>query len=66
MFREAVYVSVWNVDEEISTSCLYNSETMVCTKIQSSDDQPDGVLTDEYVVFEGGHYRAEDGVIFDY
>lgn len=67
IFREeAEYVSVWDSGEIISSSCKYDSTRMICSAIDSSYIEPEGSLTDEYVVFENREYRQEDGVRFQY
>lgn len=47
---KAVYVSVWESQGEIQTSCDYNPETKEVTNVEVVDlEDDDDILIDEYI-----------------
>jgi hypothetical protein len=62
----ATYTSVWDSGTEITSPCLYNTETQECFEIDGTDvDTGDANLKDEYVTLGDLQLRAEDGVTFN-
>jgi len=64
---QATYVSVWDDSDRVSTPCEFNPSTKVVTDIEDSGAEPEGSLTDEYVVLpDGTELRKKDGAVFEY
>jgi hypothetical protein len=51
----ATYVSIWDGDTEVRTSCKFNPETKQATDIESTDDvQELDMLMEEYIELPTG------------
>lgn len=47
---KAIYISVWEAQGEIQTSCDYNPETKEVTNVEVVDlEDDDDILMDEYI-----------------
>lgn len=63
---KAKYVSVWDDELEINTSCTYDPNSKTCYDIHISEVEPpkNAVLTGEFVEIQQERYGEDDGVGF--